>query len=87
MKELKDKVAVITGGGSGIGRGMAHAFADAGMHIVIGDIEVEGAEAVCDELGKYGVKTRAVQTNVADAASVNELADIAFDEMGGAHLL
>jgi NAD(P)-dependent dehydrogenase (short-subunit alcohol dehydrogenase family) len=41
MKGLAGKVAVITDGGCGIGRGMALAFAEAGMHVAIGDIEPE----------------------------------------------
>ena len=43
------KVAVVTGGGSGIGRGMCQAFAGAGMRLVVADIEPDAAEAVAAE--------------------------------------
>ena len=44
MKDLKDKVAVVTGAASGIGRGMAEAFVDAGMKVVLADIEQAALE-------------------------------------------
>ena len=50
MRELSGKVAVVTGGGSGIGRGMALAFADAGMQVVVSDIELPAAEKVAAEI-------------------------------------
>ena len=50
MQELNGKVAVVTGGGSGIGRAMALAFADEGMDVAIGDIEAGPAEAVADAI-------------------------------------
>ena len=49
-------MAVVTGGGSGIGRGMAHAFADAGMRVVIADIETGAAENVRREVETLGVE-------------------------------
>ena len=50
MRQFRDKVAVITGAGSGIGRGMARVFAGEGMDVVIGDIELGPAEeTACDE--------------------------------------
>lgn len=87
MRELTDRVAVITGGGSGIGRGMAVAFADAGMHVVIADIEGDAAQKVADEVAERGVRSLAVRTDVADRASVEAAADRAWDAFGAVHVL
>ena len=87
MRELAGKVAVVTGGGSGIGRGMALAFADAGMTLVISDIELPAAEKVAGEVRDKGVRALAVQTDVAKRASVEALAERTWGELGAAHLL
>ncbi|SVE41854.1 uncharacterized protein METZ01_LOCUS494708, partial [marine metagenome] len=50
MRDLKDKVAVITGGGGGIGRALALAFAAEGMHIALADVEEEPLAAVASEV-------------------------------------
>ena len=67
MQELNGKVAVVTGGGSGIGRAMALAFADEGMDVAIGDIESGPAEAVADEIRAKGRRAIAVTCDVTDA--------------------
>jgi NAD(P)-dependent dehydrogenase (short-subunit alcohol dehydrogenase family) len=87
MRELNGKVAVVTGGASGIGRGMVLAFADAGMHVVIADVEVGAAEKVADEARTRGVKAFAVATDVARLASVEALAERVYAELGAAHVL
>jgi NAD(P)-dependent dehydrogenase (short-subunit alcohol dehydrogenase family) len=78
---------VITGGGSGIGRGMALAFAGAGMNVVLADIEDDAAEGVKSEVEAQGVRALAVHTDVTKADSVQALADTAFRELGDVHLL
>ncbi len=87
MQELSGKVAVVTGGGSGIGRGLCHAFAREGMDVVVADIEEAAAEAVAKEVRAAGSKAIAVSTDVADRASVGSLAERACDELGGVHVL
>jgi NAD(P)-dependent dehydrogenase (short-subunit alcohol dehydrogenase family) len=87
MRELGGKVAVVTGGGSGIGRGMALAFADAGMHVAVADIELGAAEKVADELRAKGVRALAVASDVAKLESVEALAERVYRELGAAHLL
>jgi NAD(P)-dependent dehydrogenase (short-subunit alcohol dehydrogenase family) len=87
MKDLKDRVAVITGGGSGIGRGIAHALAAQGVNIAIADIERAPAEAVVREVRAMGVSAMSVVSDVADTASLSTLADQVFDRFGQVHIL
>ena len=87
MRELGGKVAVVTGGGSGIGRGLVLAFADAGMHVAIADIELGAAEKVADEARARGVKALAVRTDVAKRDDLEALANRVYAELGAAHLL
>jgi NAD(P)-dependent dehydrogenase (short-subunit alcohol dehydrogenase family) len=87
MQDLKGKVAVVTGGGGGIGRALALAFADEGMHVVAADLDLAAAEAVRDEVSSRGVRGLAVHADVADRASVEALASRCFEEMGGVHVL
>lgn len=87
MRELRDRVAVVTGGASGIGRGMAIAFADAGMNVVVADIEADRAAKVAGELGERGARALAVETDVSDRASVEALAERTYADLGAAHVL
>jgi len=85
LQELDGKVAVITGGGSGIGASLARACAGAGMWVVVADVNGERAEAVAADLPTGTAIARAV--DVADAMQVDALADLAFDTFGAVHLL
>jgi NAD(P)-dependent dehydrogenase (short-subunit alcohol dehydrogenase family) len=85
LQELDGKVAVITGGGSGIGAALAEACAAAGMRVVVADVNGERAESVASELPEDTAYGKAV--DVSDAAQVQELADFAFDTFGAVHLL
>jgi len=87
MRELGGKIAVVTGGGSGIGRGMVLAFAAAGMHVAIADVEVAAAEKVAGEARALGVTALAVATDVAQRDSVEALAVRVYSELGAAHVL
>ncbi len=82
MQELAGRIAVVTGGASGIGKTMAKRFVDAGMQVVIADIEDVPLQSTADELGVVGIRT-----DVADAESVQSLADAVVERFGTAHVL
>jgi len=85
LQELDGKVAVITGGGSGIGASLARACSAEGMRVVVADVNGDRAEAIASELPHDTAAYKPV--DVADAAQVQELADFAFDTFGAVHLL
>ena len=87
MKDLKDKVAVVTGGASGIGKSIGLALAEKGTHVVVADIEQSKAEAAAQEIAQSGVQTLAVQCDVADLSSVEQLAERAWSHFGHVDLL
>jgi NAD(P)-dependent dehydrogenase (short-subunit alcohol dehydrogenase family) len=87
MRELKGKVAVVTGGASGIGRAMAERFAREGMKIVLADIEAAPLAQARDEIGRGGVEVIAVRTDVSRWEQVQELARQTFDAFGTAHIV
>ena len=87
MDDLRGRVAVITGAASGIGAGIAHALADAGMDVVLADVEPGPLARTADELGALGVRTLALPTDVRDRAAVKALADSAYESMGRVDVL
>jgi NAD(P)-dependent dehydrogenase (short-subunit alcohol dehydrogenase family) len=80
-------VAVVTGGGSGIGRSLAHAFARRGCRIALADIEKPALDRVAGELASAGAEVLALGVDVGDPADVRRLADATWERFGGAHLL
>lgn len=87
MRELTGKTAVITGGGGGIGRGMALAFGEAGMNVALADIDEGAARKVADEVASRGVRTLTMQLDVVDRSAVESLANRVYSEFGEANLL
>jgi NAD(P)-dependent dehydrogenase (short-subunit alcohol dehydrogenase family) len=87
MQDFQGKVAVVTGGGSGIGRSLAHAFAKRGCRIVIADIEKPALDTVAGELARARAEVLALRVDVGDPQDVDRLADAAFERFGGVHLL
>jgi NAD(P)-dependent dehydrogenase (short-subunit alcohol dehydrogenase family) len=87
MRDLKGKVAVVTGAASGIGRAMADRFAREGMKIVLADVEEKPLLAAREALAGRGVEVIAVITDVSKAAAVDALASRTFEAYGGAHIV
>ena len=87
MEHLQGKVAVITGGASGIGKAVAAKAAAEGMKVVIGDIEEGALKEAERDLAADGTDVLAVVTDVSDAASVRALRDRALDRFGAVHLV
>jgi len=87
MRDLAGHTAVVTGGGSGIGRGMVLAFAEAGMDIAIADIDEEGARSVANEVEELGQRCLVSRVDVAKRSEVEALAEKVWSDLGGAHIL
>ncbi|MEZ4215069.1 MAG: SDR family NAD(P)-dependent oxidoreductase [Myxococcota bacterium] len=87
MRNLEGRVAVVTGGASGIGEALARACARERMKVVVADIEAAGAERVAKAIVAAGGAAIGAAADVSDRASVEALADAAYREFGAVHLL
>jgi len=91
MSRLRDRVAIVTGAGQGIGRGVARAFAAEGARVVVANRTAETGEAVAAEIerdfGAQGAEAVYVQTDVADEGSVRALVESALGELGRVDVL
>lgn len=82
VENFRNKLVVITGGASGIGRAMAEAFGKEAARLVIADIEAEPLGIAERELRNAGLEVLAVQTDVADPGSVDGLANATLKAFG-----
>ena len=87
MKDLRGKTAVITGGASGIGLGMARAFGRQGMNIVLADIEEKAARTAAEHLASEQIKATPIICDVADRGSVRAAALEAVATYGKIHVV
>jgi NAD(P)-dependent dehydrogenase (short-subunit alcohol dehydrogenase family) len=87
MDKFQGKVAVITGGASGIGLALARAFAKEGMKIVLSDRDAKTLEQAVTDLKSTGAEIIGVPADVASRDSVFALADAAHERFGATHLL
>lgn len=85
---LQERVAVVTGGGSGIGEAICHRFAEAGADIVAVDWEGEEARSTAEQIEtETGTEAIGVETDVSDEAQVEEMADVTADRFGSIDVL
>ena len=87
IKEFEGKVAVITGGASGIGLGLAKAFAKRGMKLVLADIDKKALYKVSKEFSDESVEVMTVVTDVSDPKQVAHLADVSYKRFGHVNIL
>jgi NAD(P)-dependent dehydrogenase (short-subunit alcohol dehydrogenase family) len=86
VQDLHGKVAVVTGGASGIGNALARRFASEGARVVIGDVEAAALERAVSELRASGASVEGVVTDVSDPAQMQALGDAAVAAFGGVHV-
>jgi NAD(P)-dependent dehydrogenase (short-subunit alcohol dehydrogenase family) len=87
MNELKGKSAFVTGGASGIGLALGRAFAEAGMKVMLADIERGALDAALKELSDFGPNVRGVACDVADPDGVKRAAQAAYAAFGNVHVV
>ena len=79
---LKDKVAVVTGAGRGIGEGIALEFAKWGANVVVTDVNIENARAVAQKAESLGAQSFALKMNVTDKADIKNCIEKTVDCFG-----
>ena len=87
MQDFKDKVAVITGGASGVGRSLAFSLGRRGAMVVVGDVDKTALDETLEALGDEGVAAVAQFCDVTSVDSLTELADKAQSEFGSIDLV
>ncbi|HCU88918.1 MAG TPA: hypothetical protein DGR97_03200, partial [Gammaproteobacteria bacterium] len=87
MTEFKDGVVVVTGAASGIGLGIARAFAHEGMRLVMADIEPAALAIAAEELRSGGAEVLAECVDVSDGGAVEQLAQHVYDRFGQVAIL
>jgi len=87
MKHFEGRVAVVTGGASGLGAAMGRAFAGAGMRVLLADLDAAGADREAASLRAGGAEAASVAVDVGDPASLEQLAAAAQDVFGACDLL
>jgi len=86
MKYFNDKVAIVTGGGSGIGEAIAHELAARGAKVVVADVGQAAADRVATAINHEGGSAITAHVDVADATSVERMVGTAVSTFGGLHL-
>jgi NAD(P)-dependent dehydrogenase (short-subunit alcohol dehydrogenase family) len=87
MEEMRDKVAVITGGAGGIGRALAERFAAEGMRLVLADLEEATLAATVADLAAHGATVIGVPADVSAIGDVEAVRDEALDAFGAVHVV
>lgn len=87
MRELAGKTAFVTGGASGIGLALGRAFAQAGMKVMLADVEAEALAAGVESLQRLGPEVRGVECDVTDPVSVARAAAASYQAFGNVHVV
>ncbi|MBU5468315.1 SDR family oxidoreductase [Virgibacillus sp. MSJ-26] len=85
--KLKDKVAVVTGAASGMGKAIAELYAKEGAKIIVADLNLDGANSVVEGITSNGASAKAVQVNVAKKEDIDNMIDTAVNEYGTIDIL
>src|SRR4030088_3267024 len=87
MRELAGKTAFVTGGAGGIGFALGRAFAEAGMKVMLADIETDALAAAVKSLHNVGPDIRGIICDVADPLSVGRAAEASYEAFGNVHVV
>jgi NAD(P)-dependent dehydrogenase (short-subunit alcohol dehydrogenase family) len=87
MKELKGKVAAVTGAASGLGRAMALAFAREGMHVALADVDEKGLNETQEAAKKFGARTTTLRVDVSRGEQLAAFRDQTLSKLGGVHVV
>ena len=87
MKDFNGKVAVITGGASGVGRSLAFALGRLGAKIAVGDVDGNAMEQIASDLAEENIEAIVERCDVTSTDSLNALADAATEKLGGLDLV
>ena len=83
---MKDKAAIVTGGASGIGRATVLALAEAGVKVLVADVDEAGGEGVAREVNEGRGTVEFLRTDVADAADISAMVERTLSAFGGLHM-
>jgi NAD(P)-dependent dehydrogenase (short-subunit alcohol dehydrogenase family) len=84
---LKDRVALVTGSANGMGRGIAHKFAEEGCDLIINDLSQHAAQKVADEIKSRGRRAIAVKADITNGAEIEKMTETAIKEFGKIDIL
>ncbi|MCO5156183.1 MAG: SDR family oxidoreductase [Aquamicrobium sp.] len=86
MNDFQNKVAIVTGAGSGIGAAIARELAERGAVVIAADLDLTAAQDVASEIRGDGGRAHAIEVDVADPAAAERLVEFAVETGGGLHL-
>jgi NAD(P)-dependent dehydrogenase (short-subunit alcohol dehydrogenase family) len=87
MDRLSGRVAIVTGGATGLGRSVACLYAEEGAKVVIGDVDVEEAQQTVQLIHDAGGEALFVPTDISEGAQVRRLVDTAEEQFGAVHVM